>query len=769
MTQLLWWAKSSWGVVLLLAITAVALASIGGTSKPVAAAPVDCNLLIIMDRSGSVGGNWQAFAAQVKELFDDSQLKADFPGLKIGFWTFGHAADGAPSEPGRFNGPQFNDFISINASTGPVNEFKDKLDLVQTGPLTNYEQGFGYYNGQRNSDTNIQRMQNEADGIAFLTDGAPNFPGNGLDALDGDNPVAIQKGKEARDRYVDEVGNKLPVIAAFINDKPENDPKAKAVLHQVVNEPGDPDDNVGPLGGFDEGEIYTFVTERMAYLCDETPPTNTYQLVPQVGIDGAGNMLTNGDEVTFTNSVERQGEGGGNSGWQVVNVTLEPGVSPGLLTFPRSSPPCTTANVSYCDNRPDPPNICSFVMSTIGDNGECSLGQSGSQAFTQSLTLLPNNAVQVGDLEPGTRICSLLLITRPVATGATNRLSSIQCILIGKVPTVEIWGGDMRVGKRFAGDTSTMPASGIYSRGYALKGSAFPAGRQYGSWVEYGVLAPGRIESMASLSGYSRGFDRTMLAGGGACQAQTNVLTFANAIDNTTPATNCGNYPAGSGFLPDIVSGFTVFPPVAVSTPTLKFDGSSPDAGDKPVLYRANSDVVIEASSIPAGKSFVVYAPTSTVTITGQITYEDTQPYTSLLQLPQLVIIARNINISEGVGRVDAWLIASGQSDGQGIINTCVAGNGRTPATLSANVCNGTLRVNGPIVARELQVWRTKVFMGKCEINDAADIDNQNHCSNSGSAETINLPGSSLLWSQALGVNPARVQTTHTTELPPYF
>lgn len=759
MTRLLGWARASWIAILMAVMLMTSVTALVGSPQKASAADPECKLLIMMDKSLSVGTNWPNFAAQVKALFSFNELEEAVPGLKIGFWTFSHKDNSEIAESRNFNNP-FHDYIGISETGTRYSSFENALDSVTPTGRTNYEQGFGYHNGIKNQDPDIQRMMGEVDVIAFLTDGEPNFPGNGLNGPD--NPESITKGKEARDRYQDAAGNKLPVIAGFINPQTST---ATNTLRDAINDPGDPSDNIGPLTGFDSS-IYTFLRDRIPAACNATPPTNTYQLVPQVGIDGAGNMLTNGDEVTFTNSVERQGDGGGNSGWQVVNVTLEPGVSPGLLTFPRSSPPCTTSGVSYCDNRPA--DICAFIESTISDNGECSLGLSGSQVFSQALTSLPNNSVVVGDLEPGSRICSLLLLARPVASGATNRLSSIQCILIGKVPTVEVWGGDMRVGKRFEGDTSSLPTSGIYTKGYALRGSAFPGGRQYGSWVEYGALAPGVISGVASLSGYSRGFDRAALAGGSACQPQTNVLTFANAIDTTTPATNCGEYPSGSGFVPDVVSALTVFPPVAVTTPTLRFDGSSPDAGDKPVLYRATSDVAIEASTIPGGKSFVVYAPTSTVTITGPITYED-GPYSNPLQMPQLVIIARNINILDGVGRVDAWLIAPGQSDGQGIVNTCVAANGRTPATLSAAICGGTLRINGPIVARELQVWRTTVFNGKCEINNPTDIENQGHCSNSGPAETINLPGSSLLWAQALGTNSARVQTTHTTELPPYF
>lgn len=767
MTRLAGWAQTSWIMLLAVALLLASFVAIAGSPQKVSAADPECKLLIMMDKSSSVGTNWPDFAAQVKALFT-YDLDTVVPGLKVAFWTFSHKDNTEIAASRNFNDP-FHDYIGINPLTSEYNSFSNTLDSVSPTGRTNYEQGFGYHNGLKNQDPDIQRMMSEVNVIAFLTDGEPNFPGNGLNGPD--NPESITKGKEARDRYVDAAGNKLPVIAGFINPQTST---ATNTLRDAINDPGDPDDNIGPLTGFDSS-IYQFLRNRIPAACNATPPTNTYQLVPQVGIDGAGNMLTNGDEVVFTNSVERQGEGGGNSGWQMVNVTLEPGVSPGLLTFPRSSPPCTTSGVSYCDNRPA--DICAFIKSTISDKGECVLGASGSQAFSQALTSLPNNSVVVGDLEPGSRICSLLLLARPVATGATNRLSSIQCILIGKVPTVDVWGGDMRVGKRFVDDTSLLPTSGIYTKGYALRGSAFPGGRQYGSWVEYGALAPGVISGVASLSGYSRGFDRAALTGSSACQSQTNVLTFANAIDTATPAMNCGEYPSGSGYVPDVVSALTVFPAQPSTPATLRFDGSSPDAGDKPVLYRANSDVAIEASTIPGGKSFVVYAPTSTVTITGPITYEDEdrgpgnvpRPYTNPLQMPQLVIIARNINILDGVGRVDAWLIAPGQSDGQGIVNTCVAANGRTPATLSAAICNGTLRINGPIVARELQVWRTTVFNGKCEINNPGDIENQGHCSNSGPAETINLPGSSLLWAQALGTNSARVQTTHTTELPPYF
>ncbi len=86
--------------------------------------------------------------------------------------------------------------------------------------------------------------------------------------------------------------------------------------------------------------------------------------------------------------------------------------------------------------------------------------------------------------------------------------------------------------------------------------------------------------------------------------------------------------------------------------------------------------------------------------------------FTNIQQLPQLIFIADNIDITNNVSRIDAWLIAKNK------INTCayddyngfIRNNYISSAVnggLNANRCNKELIVNGPVVTREIALNRT--------------------------------------------------------------
>lgn len=86
--------------------------------------------------------------------------------------------------------------------------------------------------------------------------------------------------------------------------------------------------------------------------------------------------------------------------------------------------------------------------------------------------------------------------------------------------------------------------------------------------------------------------------------------------------------------------------------------------------------------------------------------------FTNIQQIPQVIIIADNIDITNNVSRIDAWLIAKNK------INTCaydnyagfIAGNYIESAAnggLNANRCNKELVINGPVVASEIALNRT--------------------------------------------------------------
>jgi hypothetical protein len=280
-------------------------------------------------------------------------------------------------------------------------------------------------------------------------------------------------------------------------------------------------------------------------------------------------------------------------------------------------------------------------------------------------------------------------------------------------------------------------------------------------------LAPGPIEQTASLSGYagSTGGGYDGLISSNSCDPVINRLTFANTVGLQGHETECGYFSEGTGLIPDpvttLISESLAAPSPYTPSPSLKLDANSPVGLYKNDLPNANFDIGESTLTLGRNKTYVVYVPNGTVTITGNVHYAD-DAYNDIRDIPQLVIIAKNININFGVTNVDAWLIAKSNDSTGGIVDTCV---GYT-APFSANACKDLLTINGPIMARELDLWRTKVDTS----NPSCKVTSSQDCHPVGDpAEILNLPASSILWAKAYRLNPAKAQTSYTIELPPYF
>jgi hypothetical protein len=170
-------------------------------------------------------------------------------------------------------------------------------------------------------------------------------------------------------------------------------------------------------------------------------------------------------------------------------------------------------------------------------------------------------------------------------------------------------------------------------------------------------------------------------------------------------------------------------------------------------LYKATTPTRISGgSAISAGRWIVINAKDTDITITNNINYT-TASLSSIADIPQVVIIARNIIIADNVTNVDAWLVAVG-SGADGRINTCGAGSVNETTAVNATVCNNKLTVNGPIVANHLLMRRTS----------GADSGNPGQ-----PAEVFNLRADSYIWASSYSPGTGRLPTVVTTELPPRF
>lgn len=319
-------------------------------------------------------------------------------------------------------------------------------------------------------------------------------------------------------------------------------------------------------------------------------------------------------------------------------------------------------------------------------------------------------------LPVGTKICWTLSIRPPTGANANqSRFAKPLCIIIVEPPqrpSVNVIGYDMRVAGKTSGTNFLDTASN----------------KLYGSWSEYGLLSESKVTNFASAAGSN---------GGSADMSSWNDLTYANTITDTSvcSARDAGCY------------GVINYPDQMVQALKAR------------CVY-SNKNITINATSVKAGQSKFV-CTSGTVTVNGNISYDDANTG-NLADLPQFVIIAKDIIIDKSVSNVDAWLIASPQDQAEiGRISTCAQikkGAEQFPAysqlDLTAGDCNTPLRITGPVVTDQLYLYRTK------------PVDNRGAY-----AEQFDLRADAFLWAYAGGLsggNPV-AQTTSVTELPPRY
>ncbi|MFZ2125160.1 MAG: hypothetical protein WA087_01740, partial [Candidatus Saccharimonadales bacterium] len=234
-----------------------------------------------------------------------------------------------------------------------------------------------------------------------------------------------------------------------------------------------------------------------------------------------------------------------------------------------------------------------------------------------------------------------------------------------------------------------------------------------------------------------------------------STLSFTNAGNNAScDANQSAGGSIGSYAIAQSMPGVAASFPVDVSDPNRNLgDNVTVDlsANNLQGIYQATgNNVTINGGGvgdvINKGQWIVINAPTANVTINGNINYTG-ETLMTIDQIPQVIIIANNINIVDSVTNVDAWLVAGGY------INTCSSVNIAAP--LSASICDDRLTVNGAVLAQKIYLRRTA---GSGVGNASGDP-----------AEVFNLRADAYLWSMARANSNGHVQTVDTIELPPRF
>ncbi len=398
------------------------------------------------------------------------------------------------------------------------------------------------------------------------------------------------------------------------------------------------------------------------------PAALNYTLTPNVN-SVTPTEVEAGSKVSVTTSVNNTGDTTSDpSQWEITQINVDPG-----MKAPHEDEGPTVSGTAPCQGNGGAPSGNYFISA----DAECKNVAKGVGVFnvgSPSQNLKPFvSGIDIGDLPVGTRVCFALSVQPRSNTDPSWAHSTPICTVVGKKPKVQIWGGDISVRGKIETSTSVKDVDGVT--------------RTFGSWVEYGGFAVGVIDRFASGSGLANQTDNNQVA--------WSKLTFAN--ENQAGGDAYGQYTTLADFrsLPTIASYFnSVQTKSPVGAGSIDISNLAFDTGDQ-VQVRTAGDLTITGSSIPAGRSVVIVA-TGTVTIDGSITYAN-GPFGSINDIPQVVIVAQNINVRSGVGRVDAWLVASGT------INTCSDFSGN----LTSNKCPGLLEVNGPVVTNRLILNRT--------------------------------------------------------------
>lgn len=439
-----------------------------------------------------------------------------------------------------------------------------------------------------------------------------------------------------------------------------------------------------------------------------------YQLEPEV--EHSGSVISPGETLTLdkykANMTAPVGSPPTVSDWQLTRFVFDPGVQPSSYGGWTNA---QDARTSY--SRGGAPDI-DIVKQGVGF--AFAVGESSNMAGQHSEI--------VEDLSAGSRVCFVMSV-KPYEAGNTNWAhSAMKCVMVAKLPLVQVWGGDVAVGRSGAVNADVITSIRVSSDG-----------RSFGSWAEYAIMAPGRVESV-SAAALSRKEGR-------AAGTELDRLTFGN---NITPR---GGFT--TGYSSDIAGDFRMLYPSSID-----LSASSINVGNPALAAGRYSKPVgnLSVSGNPT-KTIVIDAPDSTVTITGNIEYGDLT-YSSNRDLPQLIIIARDIVVDSSVNRLDAWLIAS-----EGTVSTCGPvrdSPDKYYTGLTTDVCNQQLIINGPVAANRLQLRRT--FGAEAPAGSVGDV-RDNMLNEPG--EIINLRADAYMWANAVNHLHGEIRTTYTRDIAP--
>lgn len=675
-----------------------------------------CRVALTLDRSGSVEKNIGNIRAQVRALFGPTTLGDK---TQLAFWVFSGTGNGSlRSKDGNWPGDDYNSPLHGYVSSKSLpNSFRKRLDAIKTGEWTNFAWAFGYNHPRDTSiytpNPDLGSMPSTADIVILVSDGTPTKPYD--KAQLGKN---LWAGIYAK-RKLAQAAAARGIETSFMGVHIQGDDTNKKVLSQVINE-GNGYDYTDKYGtnilsvSQNYKDLASKLRPRINSVCAQK---RSYDLTPSISLSHS--RANPSQSIEVQGSVRKTGSRNSDpTEWSITRIAYPPN-TPGITLSGANSTPIAGNSTQHPCAR-----LATRNLNKPGADIKCQnsnnnpvrtdwRGGIGSRFNSSNTSILRPDTMPS---EIGSIVCYFLSLRPPSSTSASNAWahSRLQCSMVAKSPTIRVTGGDVR-----AIGAAAPPITGTINV-------------NLGSWVEYGVFSTGPNQSNRLGSGGSNGAR----------------LTFANT---TTPSGNWQStqsaQPSSSLAIIGTVNSLSGFGEGGCSSPLTLGAGS--------LKYDCSSNVTINASAGITGQH-IISAPSSTVTINGNIDYSDNcgGAGCTIARLPQVIIIADTIRIQPNVTNIDAWLITTGSTN---MITTCNGANGNTPANSSSvntTNCGNTLRINGPIITKVLHLYRAG-SSNIAQINDPVEI--------------FHLRPDAYLWLHSRLNGTSAFRTTSITELPPRY
>lgn len=448
-----------------------------------------------------------------------------------------------------------------------------------------------------------------------------------------------------------------------------------------------------------------------------------------------------------------------------------------VVYVPGDSTPASTAggSDSWGNSSSD---ICSYYRLTR-DDANCGYASSlDGQTFNNGSDNLngddkPGTAsFNVPDLNAGSQICTAVAMY-PASSGSdtnlssdgsgTWRISASRCFTIAKKPSVQIWGNGLYAAGKI--DVPMAVKNNLYgytgnalAEYYRIKTNKDGKTYRFGSWAELDIVANGSVTGLSSGAGLGYSGAGLLATPGGnvSGSGSGNTYSFCNistiSFANETCASGVVGGMGGSGqstgstdkssLIARYINGMTNEDDEEDETEEAE-DETADETETKKTVH-----LITSANDLPSviskGETWVLDGSSNdSIEISHNIVYED--GYSTLSDVPKLIIYAKNIIISCNVTRIDAVLIADED------VNTCKEGG------VNDQIRSQQLKINGSIITNTLTLRRT---YGAAKGNNSIVP-----------AEIVNYDSTLYLWGQDNADISAsgKMSTTYIHELAPRY